>query len=277
MKILALLAVTVLGAVLFLSWPRPAANDIAERLNRRYQTLVPACDGGRPAFQCSGVVIRATQHYNLSPLHISNGFVAFSYLRRDAQVEALTTRGSVGIIVDGAGVVVRCVYPVDAASDARGGQGCGSVLSADLAIREHSRPCREQGVTALEQWIAYYQADVDYVGKGCSFSPDTTEFQLSIDIRAYMNRAYPLLAGWNELVVAPWQDAQASGLEAIYYQTFGYMKEEALKREIRQRAQWMQVDFFRQTGRVVPVVRLDLERGETQSIFSYSVDDQLLW
>ncbi|VEF10789.1 halovibrin HvnA [Pseudomonas fluorescens] len=224
--------------------------QVAARLEARYADTAPACRDGRAAFYCNGVLIRTTDQstafhsWNPSPGSVRGNGASFSYLRADAGV--IRFYKSQGFVVReqaapaGNPMTLRCAYPYDA----------GTGGSADVC-RTHGGLCSEVGVNSIDAWVSRYGGQVN---RSCAFTTDPQQFQLSIDVRK--NRGDSL--GWNEFMVAAWpQDNPAQlPIEAFFYNTQALLPSNGLPG-----AQYDQKDFFQETGRNVPILRITLGAG----------------
>jgi hypothetical protein len=135
-----------LAAVLASTWSSAAhaltGADIAALLNRRYELVVNTCGADKPAWYCSGVLMRdiATgdkQFWKLAPTELALQSVAFAYRRQDVVSTAPNSR--IGMVLSdllsavGAGkpYAMRCAYPVAASfQDTDSDYGCKPACTA---------------------------------------------------------------------------------------------------------------------------------------------------
>ncbi|MFJ2995245.1 hypothetical protein [Pandoraea sp. NPDC087047] len=244
---------------------------LAQRLNARFADT-SACPGGEAPYLCNGVIIRETGYspdfhaWNPSPSSVTRNGVSASYMRADAGVTAIAHQGGEGLIFAPFGapaqlpLTARCIYPSDAGTDGRADK-CG-IRTIPL-----SAPCAQLGITTLEAWRANYdQTKNPYQ---CALGVDTAAFMLSLAARATFPLPHTRLEQWNEFIIAPWpQDVPAQiPLEAAMY-----TPESA---SYRTGAQAIQTDYFNQTGKFLPVIKVDI-KGNPQAPFSYSAADQVI-
>ncbi|WP_283190594.1 hypothetical protein [Pseudomonas sp. PMCC200344] len=224
-----------------------AGYQVAARLNARYRDTAVTCRDGRAAFYCNGVLIRGTaastqfHAWNPSPNSVGRNGVSFSWARAD--VGMVQIAGNQGLIFKESSAptpydaALRCIYPTNAGT---------SGIPNSCRIY-----CDVLGVTT----VAAYRAQ----GGTCAFNVTPPQVQLSIDVR---NRN----PAWNEIIIAAWPQNIPGQLplEAIFVVagTAGL-----------QDAQFIQRDFYQQTTRTVPVVRVALNAANGIP-FSYEPSDQ---
>ncbi|MFJ2995797.1 hypothetical protein, partial [Pandoraea sp. NPDC087047] len=242
---------------------------LAQRLNERFGDTSP-CPRDQAAFMCNGVIVRVTGYgtgfhsWNPSPTAVRLHGVSMTYMRTDAHIFDVAHGGGVGLIFSPFGapvqtpLVARCMFPSDGWTDLRADK-CG------MRSIPQSAPCAQLGITTLEAWRANYVATgYDYQ---CSLGVDKDAFDLSLLARTTFPATPPYEEWWNELVVAPWpQDVP----EQIPLEAVMYTKESA---DLRAGARYIQNDYFNQTGRFLPIIKVDIP-GHPQAPFSYTPGDQ---
>ncbi|WP_157966821.1 hypothetical protein [Pseudomonas sichuanensis] len=231
--------------------------QVAQQLKQRFANATSTCAGGSAAFNCNGVLFRsnlattAFHAWDPSPGSIANNGVSFSYARSDVDIRSVFSR-PYGFTFRELGApmayrpTLRCAYPYNA----------GTSGSPDPCTFRGE--CEKLGVHSVQQWKARYASTP---GQSCAFSNAPAQFQLSIDVR----RELPSRTDWNELMMAAWPVGipQRLPIDALYYlgDSTGLPQ-----------AQFIQRDFYNQTQRFLPVVRMALGAGDT---FSYRPADQL--
>jgi hypothetical protein len=152
---------------------------------------------------------------------------------------------------------LRCAFPFDGGTDFRS-EGCNE-HSYDIV---RSKPCDEQGINTGEQWAALFYT-LAHKSAGCSFNSSQAQFEQSIVARSFLNASDQTLH--NEVVIASWpQDIGAQlPLEAFFYIATAGMSNAA----------FFQQDYFRQTGRFLPVVHLN-PAADPGHEFTYDPADQ---
>ncbi|WLG98663.1 halovibrin HvnA [Pseudomonas beijingensis] len=255
--------------------------QIAAELTQRYNDIRDDCGSpSMPSFLCTGVMLRSTIPgdgyftWNPSPYSRTSGGVAFSFLRKDAKFSGLVYGQNSGFIfypvltrpADTFQVEVLCAYPSDGATNNRDQAGCG----AHPYALDRSRRCQTIGVTTAEQWIANRQ---EYAWNLCGFdvSDDMNEMATSgfkETIRAHnLGNFFAGTFDYIELVVATWpqhDNPTPVPLEAFFYTNDGLA-----------RAQRDQMDYFNQSGRGVPIIKLELPQNPSaDAVFSYLMEDQ---
>lgn len=221
--------------------------QVASRLNARFRDTAVACRDGSAAFYCNGVLIRGTEAstqfhaWNPSPNSVGRNGVSFSWARTD--VGMVQIAGSQGLIFKESAAptpynaTLRCIYPTNA--------GTSGIPNSCRAY------CDSLGVTT----VAAYRAQ----GGTCAFNVTPPQVQLSIDVR---NRN----PAWNEIIIAAWPQniPQQLPLEAI----FVVAGSAGLNN-----ARFIQRDFYQQTARTVPIVRVALA-APGGNAFTYDPSDQ---
>ncbi|MBC3423034.1 HvnC protein [Pseudomonas sp. RW3S2] len=255
------------------------AENALQKIDRWFRDSRIDCGSSqRPAFLCSGVLIRVTQSYQSfdpwepSPRSISRQGVSASWLRQDSPIYS-TFKFRNGFILypvmerpaGKAQIHVKCTFPRDAATDNR------MPACSEYAGYPASKPCNEQGINTAEDWKRHY----DQMGKtnricGWNVSAGITT---SAD-RFYQSiRARSLLAKegqwneWNELILEPWHNINSATLPllAFFYQA-GNM--DALNK-----ANHDQQRYYQKYGQYLPVVSLSY--STTRGLVAhYNPDEQ---
>ncbi|WP_434628356.1 hypothetical protein [Pseudomonas sp. Z6-14] len=246
--------------------------QVAGRLNARYANTATTCPEGSAAFNCNGVLIRTTDAHpdfhawNPSPGSVERNGVAFSYMRADIPFPILAWDKHQGLIVKELAapmsyrLIVRCSYPYD-----------GSTFSRSDSCNEHSvnpavsRPCAEQGISTVEQWLVYFRSLANPI-TGCSFRGDATYFALSIQARIQLPENFK--RGHNEVIIASWdQDIpERIPLEAFFY---------TVSSQALPQARYFQWNYFEQTGKFLPIVKLNPTPTDEAPSFSFDPRDQV--
>jgi len=234
--------------------------DVAERLNARYFDTAMTCPDGRASFYCDGVVMRGTEanpafhSWNPSPISIGNKGVSTTYLRADAHV--LLPVWPQGFLFKAFAapaaypLTMGCAYPTDA----------GTSNLADAC--SSNGICQQMGIDTVDAWIARYP----YPYNGCSFSTTPEQIQLTIDIRVRLMEPY-----WNEFMVRTWEEniPEQLPIDALFYSDAFFAGDGPAG------SRYLQDDYFKITGRFLPIVHLRLDAADHQ-IFSFTPDDQCL-
>jgi len=270
---------------------RDAGPSAAQWFNDLYANTRQHCGGAsRPAYLCSGVLLRSTapttayQFYSVSPMSLASGGVSVSYLRKDAKFASFYAGRTSGFVFDNHGFDVRytsrplqarCFFPIDGASLRRKDGGCGDYeLSAAVETF-----CDRMGVTTAERWLDLYLSDSRYPqGTQCGF--DMSEGNPMRARHFYEGlRAEGMLAGVstfvpndsqeNELVVRPWDTAVPSSIPVA---ASFYTDESGLPG-----ARLNQIQWYQATGQVLPAVRLDMPAtAQDDARFAYEWRDQAI-
>ncbi|MGF6709653.1 hypothetical protein QFZ41_000617 [Luteibacter sp. W1I16] len=247
--------------------------------------LTPAdCGSGRPAFHCSGVLLRGGQYstafgvWNPNPNSPKVGGVSFSWLRQDARFGKLAYGYDAGFLfapTDYQGafpyypIDVLCAYPIDANSDARSAFGCG----ANSRHPATSGPCQAQNITTSSAWLNHYRQVTDYPNAHqCGFTTKAGTADAAV-VFALLPSAMSGLGSvsfqtQNELIVAEWPQniVGTIPLAAFFYAGGGNGLPSA---------QGMQRDFIRAGGPWRPVLRMTLPaNASAQASFDYLPGEQ---
>ncbi|WP_460415421.1 hypothetical protein [Pseudomonas sp. microsymbiont 2] len=232
--------------------------QVADGLNQRYTDTASSCVEGRPGYNCNGVLIRATSaatsyhSWNPTANSIGRDGVSWTYLRADTGILRLASNAS-GLIFDrldqpfAHAVRLRCAYPANA--------GTSGIANSCRAS------CLSQNITTVAAWRSRYGSSP---GSSCAFSmeptPHAAQYQLNIDVRASGG-------AHNEIIIGAWpQNIPAQlPIQAIYFPSGSASLAGA---------QYIQWDYFRETGRRMPLVRVNLAAGG--QVFSYLPADQYL-
>jgi len=234
--------------------------EVAAQMNARYQDVAASCANGTPAYYCNGVLIRGADAsagfhaWNPSPNSVGRNGVSFSYVRDD--VGTIGLAGNQGFTFKesfaptGHPAILRCSYPANA--------GTSGIPDSCRAS------CESQNITTVATWQARYAASP---GTSCAFSNTPAAFQLSIAVRAVMSAS--ARQNWNEIIIAAWpQDIpEQIPLEALFYLSGNAA---ALNN-----AKFIQRDYFQQTARYLPIVRMNLRTTDHRP-FTYDTADQTL-
>lgn len=264
-------------------------EETAEAMTRQYQDTREVCGEHSPAFVCSGILLRATtpseryHSWDHSPNSKEKGGVAFSYLRADAHIAHLAADARSGYTLapvklrpeDTLQYRVLCAFPTDGDSWTRDRGGCGD--NAQTAKVEQF--CHESGIATAEDWVGHYEStpgdrDRRYFEQ-CAFDMDsardmaaTTEFMEALKaMRSLDGQPFP----WNEILIGTWDETQGHRLPI---QSFFHIK---WKQGALAQARYDQQDFYKTTGRFVPIIEIDLNHEDSKSArFTYRASDQTI-
>lgn len=255
---------------------------LAQRLNARYEDVREACDGGRSAYFCSGVIYRgvtwSTSYYFWNNVQdASYTGVSFSYLRRDVgERRSYKDQGYVFGPADQWGqagthpLQMYCSFAFDGYTGPRRGiDGCG----ANRGVAG-SQPCAEQGIATVEAFAAHYlSGGSNYVARQshqCAFGVDARAFQLSIHARKGGLLEDDEWQRYTEQVIGTWPQniPRQLPLEALYV----FVEAGAPTSASLNQARAMQNDYFTQAGRSLPILRMAMSPGAPP--FSFHADDQ---
>lgn len=257
-------------------------DNIVNRLARQYRSTPKDCGGtpARPAFTCSGLMIRGTmpsaQYHSWNPSlnSIKSGGTSFSYMRADVKFGKLAYGYKNGFILypqskapkSMTTLRVLCMFPIDGDTDRRTNAGCGT----HQYFPKDSRECSKQGITRSSAWLSHYvHTRGNRRQHTCAFdlyqrSNSANMFAQSLVSQTRLgNEGF---ATQNELRISTW--AQDIGpilpIQAFFYIEGGL-----------DGARHDQTDFYNDTGRIVPIVKIVLPKDRSQlAQFTYTATDQ---
>lgn len=172
---------------------KSAVRDVASEMTSLYMSTLAKCpydnstdlDPDRPAFLCSGIIIRTAtndaanppKYYSWSlapssvdgtgPQHEGEGGISFSWIRRDTTFIDLGASGYTLYPLfgpynahDSSKIVLKviCAYPFDAWTNFRDNKGCGAGTDPNThqAVPGGGN-CQDQGILTYQAWVAHYQ------------------------------------------------------------------------------------------------------------------------
>lgn len=284
--------IALAGITAFAPAQADVGSDIAARLSELYNLTPKDCgSASKPAFLCSGVLLRATtpstayQFYSISPAAQAKGGVSMSYLRKDAKFQNLAFGLTSGFIFDEIlanpvdHLQVLCVYPLDGATDRRTGGGCTD-YARTTATENY---CDLSGVLTAEQWVARFRNTLDADearrrGAQCSFDVRDNKNAGTADAFYQAIRATSLVPEVkfngsnfqeNEVVVAPWKVSapQSPAIAAAFHVNAAGLEG----------ARLYQVQWFQATRQFLPVISLALPQTAQQDAkFSFARGSQAI-
>jgi hypothetical protein len=266
---------------------RVRSGEVAvAQLTEWYNDTTRDCGSGtRPAFLCSGVLLRATDTninflpWDPSPNAIAKGGIAAAWLRADMNFPSTVTPNGFIFYPDydiPAGkmeLAILCAFPLDGNTWERPTlQGCGQ-HRAD----PQSRPCNELGITTAQGWMGNYNA-------APALAHPTHSHQCGWDVREgspttadrfYQNiLARELLSPqhWrfvDEVIIRTWATGAGASLPIhSFFYTAGNGTALANARNDQQR-------YFAHYGKALPIIRLTLPSSTAgRAGFVYDPNDQ---
>lgn len=262
-------------------------DAVAAALLDTYNDVSANCgSASRPAFLCSGVLLRGTNeshnYHSWNPVPGRTG-VAFSYLRKDAKFDHLAVGTDNGFIlypilsgpIGKWHMQVLCSFPIDGNTGKRAQPGCG----ASGYFPESSGRCQSQGITTASEWKAHFDSLPDdrpmetwvysYV---CGFDVSDGMNEQGAGAFYQSLQAMQLVPAslwhhYNELMIEAWpQDIP----DRLPIRAFFYTLPSGLVGA--RHDQW---DFFRSTRVFIPIVHMQLpELATGDAMFSYNPQDQ---
>lgn len=256
-------------------------TDTAHLMNYYYSRTVEDCGTGRPAFECSGLLIRGTENsdkfnaWNPSPASQKSGGVSMSYLRKDSEYQDLGLLKSNGFVLKPNDFIepgqretkVLCFYPIDAWTDFRTDAGCGDNSRTSNRVEQI---CQNANIKTAEEWLKDYRSVRSDHERQCGFEikdrPDDA-YSFYQGIRARQMIKDESMETQTEVRVETWPqnlDANLPIMAFIYTDAKGLAGARADQQK-----------FFKATGKWLPVIKADLPRTSDQNArFTYNPADQ---
>lgn len=245
----------------------------------------------RPAFLCSGVIIRTAvpgndwNVWDLSDDDKKSNGVSFSYLREDIDLGELGGPNASGFTVfplygefnapvEKHALQVMCSFPLDGWSNFRKLNGCG-----ESSLGKGSGECQDQGIFTASQWVQHYRnapAGANPALWQCAFDVhnkskyDTDHaFIQSITARKALQETW-VFNDRNELRIELWEGVKPKDLPI---QSFFYVDAAGGTGAGVFYAQISQKRYHDLTGIFIPVVRIYVPRTPREQ-FDFFVRDQ---
>lgn len=256
-------------------------TNIANDLKARYNDSTKICSGDKPAYQCSGILIRGINQANklphawsLKPENKQKESFSFAFLRHDQPFSSFPRGYDSGIIMfpqlkTPAGkntYKVYCAFPTDGGTDARTGHGCGTYNNDPMS--DH---CDKVGITTYDAWVSNFNRiknsnDTNFVARQCAFDMTISSRAKDFDIIRQANQYIQKNSSKyymrnNELLVHAWNEDNAAPLpiEAFFYLIDST---DGLKH-----AQEFQRDYYNQANKeFVPIVGIKLPQNPTDEL-----------
>ncbi|WP_448097119.1 hypothetical protein [Luteibacter yeojuensis] len=244
--------------------PHEDGSTVAAHLQQRFDESVADCGSAtRPAFLCSGIMLRGTKYSTGYHSWIPNpatsaGGVSFSWLRNDSNIYTFFLPN---------GFIVYPHFYADDGNYETLSVRCGYISNASTGSKPDKCPgtCQSLGIHTAAAFQGAYPT-----GVGCPFqvwegTSDSASAWMALgEVRRLRN-----LTTWNEIIIAQWpQTTYASmPLEAFFIIGANGLPG----------AQLDQKDFKATAGRWVPIVRLTPgTAGNGRVLFTYSATDQAI-
>jgi len=262
-------------------------EDMANALNIRLGNRAWDCGAdSKPAFLCSGVIIRAAEEQQFwVPLkkNIDAGAISASYLRIDSKFKTLVYRRNSGFTLypifanpsKNARYEVLCSFPNDGGTDNRADRGCADHVQTPTV----ENYCDQIGVRSGKDWIARFPADKVKYSEICAFDVRDRRdahagpaFRASLDARNYGGET--LFPVDNELRIGTWGNNPPYDppVESTFYTTPPTSSTSGLEN-----ARANQIEWWLAAKRYLPLVKLDLPQKITENPrFSFDPADQAI-
>ena len=255
----------------------PSSDDgdkVAKALQARFDNQVDQCEGGKPAYHCSGLIMRATgsTHPFTLPSHtIARGIASFSYVRGDTDTSPFINNHQ-GIILKGnfedlqQKTHTACIYPDNAESQTDYADRSSARHQCSGSTDTHSSDadpssCQSRltvsvGAPSTSWKVAFKQKyTAPYWGdEQCSFSTQHAgQFYAAVQLSVH-----PTDDPWNEMILSPWSKSDQEPLPGDIIEAIWYVAGEAAAREGAQKI----VQAYRKTyGKPIYAVSVNFEKG----------------
>lgn len=251
-------------------------------LNAKHLSNVAYCSNGTPSYYCSGNLIRAVDYstffkfWDYGSKATTLGSVVFTYIRSDIGTTTLNGNRKSGFILkdqtsalaEGKALSLRCIFPFPTeSSDDRADHGCGFApkvgqLNVDLAN------CAKLAVpaTTAAAWLKNFKEHSSLPKNQCSLSTVVAaQFQASLEAHKLVDATST--AKPTEVLIKTWdkKKPEALPIAAVFYTASAPAK--------LADAQKFQRDYYLETSRYVPIVKMDLSAANKE-IFSFDAKDQ---
>lgn len=289
--ILSVITYSSVGAVL--TAHAGPGEDIARQLTEYYSSTVQDCGPNRPAYLCSGLMLRGTKHspnsyvWNPSPTSINNKGVSFSYIRKDAKSDRLGLLRYNGYAIKPSDapsaandlkLQVLCTFPLNAWTDNRDSGGCGD--NKDTA--ETEQLCNLSGIDTAQKWVNQFNAFPRTLDnktareRSCAYDVKVTLGSVAVKNFNTSLEAMRLLGDTSfhrqsEIRVSTWDQNQQDKLPIF---AFIYTKPVGLAS-----ARLDQNDMYTKStnNRWIPVIKVTLpSKSSADAIFEYVPQDQMV-
>ncbi|PJR92006.1 hypothetical protein CN878_17320 [Ochrobactrum sp. 695/2009] len=265
--------------------PGLSGADEVLLLNRRYGLVVDSCGVDKPAWHCSGLLMRDItvldkQFWKLNSTEKSLQSVAYTYLRKDGSDTSMGTGSGtrMGIVLAdlptavavGKSYTMRCAYPVEATPNATvPNHGCNltGITIPPNPDGDDDSSCAAVGVSTASQWKDKYLATAPAVQ--CSFNAQSPD-SFNQSLQAYSMARPPTAGGTSvQLQMAAWDETRPEtiAIEAFYYRVGDGMP-------LLPEAQARQLAYYQATGIWLPLLRY---QPTTDTPFGYDETDQIYY
>jgi hypothetical protein len=282
MKTLTRMCKTVSALMCFLCANALAVNgpETAQLLNNRYKNTAATCPVDNPAWQCSGVLLKASargtdkQFWEHGALATALGAEGLVYLRADLGIKTLTQPNAVvfsdlfSAIGDGKSLDVLCAYPFTPGLESgRSDSGCGLLGTRLQAAGPDISACSALGVTDTPTWLENFAQQDNQPPRQCSLSSVAAD-QFSASLRAHEGLGSEWSAKTNELLVSNW-NANAPQTIPVQALVYDIHQQGALLAALKDQQAW-----FSATGQWLPVLRMNLNE-DPDKVFGFNLQDQI--
>ena len=183
---------------------------VADELNALYNNT-DGCVNGESDFYCSGIILHAETFTSDEPWYLPSDrdVGSFSYIRHDIVSHIgqpiWNVSQNTGYILAPQEEILRynqypyqvyCSYPMNGSTNGRLTHGCGDFPSHKMLPNTDYSTCTSKGIYTASQYMDKYSSEETRGGipivavdlKACSFSPNISEFKISMELSKYLQR-----------------------------------------------------------------------------------------
>lgn len=263
-----------------------AGTDTAHLMNYYYSRTVEDCGEGRPAFWCSGLLLRGTENsdqfnaWNPSPASEKSGGVSMSYLRKDSEYQDLGLLKTNGFVLkpndfiekDQRKANVLCFFPIDAWTDDRSDAGCADNTKTTDRLE---KICQSANIKTAEAWLKDYRSVRNDHKRQCGFEIDDRPddaYSFYQGIRARQMIKDESMETQTEVRVQTWPKDLDGDLPIM---AFIYTEAKGLAGAKADQQKYYKATAAKGKAIWLPVIKADLPRTSAQNArFTYNPADQ---
>lgn len=252
--------------------------ETAQLLNNRYRASATRCAIDKPAWQCSGVLLRTRpdgasgQFWEHDPTATARGSERLLFLRADLGNSTLPSKHG-AVLADlfsaaGQGKLYEtlCSHPLPSGDNpVRPSLGCAP-LGATPAPKADQGSCAALGVNDAAGWLAHFRQQGQQAAAQCAFNAeDMAQFRATMQAHTLLGEPGDSSV---EVLLRNW-DAQAPTRLAIQALVYDSRVQGGLHAAQQDQRAW-----FNATGDWLPVLRMDLDQPAGK-VFGFNLQDQL--
>ncbi len=252
--------------------------ETQNQLIYNYGNTLDSCGMNKPAYACSGVLLRARETFTTryhtwdpSPTQKNKKGVSFSYIRSDINFKRFAYNYNTGYIFFPTDLTphsqkkinFKCIYPIDGATDSRRPTACDA-----YGANKYTAPCQTINIATGNDWYSKYKGLQE--NQICGFDINPTAIGGAIaGFNAGMD-AIRLIKSpvQNEIISDLWSSGDGANLPLM---AFFYIS----GTQGIQSAKLNQADYANTTNIWVPVIEVVMPDQESDFFrFYFNAEDQ---